>query len=62
MQREAVSRSGKQETTGQQQDGGTSMSTGTESEVDIVIQLGGTEVQLSSFLTQTLMFFTPRPI
>jgi len=47
----AVSRSGKQETTGQQQDGGTSMSTGTESQVDMVVQLGGAEVQLNSFLT-----------
>jgi hypothetical protein len=51
MQREAVSRSGRQETTGQQQDGGTSMSTGTEIEVDMMVQLGGTEIQLSSFLT-----------
>jgi hypothetical protein len=41
MQREAVSRSGKQETTGQQQDGGTSMSTGTDSEVDMVVQMAG---------------------
>jgi len=50
-QKVAVSRSGKQETTGQQQDGGTSMSTGTESQVDMVVQLGGAEVQLNSFLT-----------
>ena len=41
MQREAVSSSGMQETTAQQQDGGTSMSTGTDSEVDMVLQLGG---------------------
>jgi hypothetical protein len=51
MRREAVSRSGKQETTGQQQDGGTSISTGTESEVDMMVQLREAEIQLSSFLT-----------
>jgi hypothetical protein len=38
MHREAVSSNGKQETTGQQQDGGTSMSTGTDSEIDMVVQ------------------------
>jgi hypothetical protein len=52
MQRETVSRRGKQETTGLQQDGGgTSMSTGTEREVDMMVQLGAAEVQLSLFLT-----------
>jgi hypothetical protein len=60
MHREAVSSSGKQETTEQQQDGGTSMSTGTDSEVDMVVQLGGAEVQLNSFFnTGTYVRYAP---
>jgi hypothetical protein len=39
MQREAVSMSGKQQTAVQQQDGGTSMSTGTDSKVDMLVHL-----------------------
>ena len=45
-----MSRSGKQETTGQQQDGGTSMSTGTESEVDMMVQLREAEIDTAQLI------------